>query len=134
MKVELEIKVKPRPKERPRFYGHAYTPKRTREYEDLIRGTYAIKTDKVFDTPIKIEIRACFKIPNGISSVKKYELVGKPCTSHRKGDADNIAKAVLDGLNGIAYKDDTIVTDLHISKRWSTEDKLKITISDMEDE
>lgn len=31
-----------------------------------------------------------------------------------KGDADNLAKSVLDGLNGIAYNDDRQIEELHI--------------------
>ena len=34
----------------------------------------------------------------------------------RRRDLDNLSKAVLDALNGMAWKDDTQVTDLHIQK------------------
>lgn len=35
-----------------------------------------------------------------------------------KPDLDNIEKIVLDGLNGIAFKDDKQVIDSHTKKRY----------------
>lgn len=37
----------------------------------------------------------------------------------RRRDLDNLSKAVLDALNGVAWKDDTQVVDLHILKAVS---------------
>lgn len=31
-------------------------------------------------------------------------------------DADNLAKNIMDGLNGILYRDDSLVTELHVTK------------------
>lgn len=36
--------------------------------------------------------------------------------TRRKLDVDNIAKSVLDGLNGVAYWDDDQVVDLRVRK------------------
>lgn len=38
---------------------------------------------------------------------------------HRRRDLDNLSKAALDSLNGIAWDDDKQVTDLHIVKAFS---------------
>jgi Holliday junction resolvase RusA-like endonuclease len=40
----------------------------------------------------------------------------KPC---KKPDIDNIAKTFLDGMNGVIFKDDTQVIDLHVKKVYS---------------
>ncbi len=39
-----------------------------------------------------------------------------------KPDCDNTIKAILDALNGVAYKDDSAVTDLVFYKRYTTGD------------
>lgn len=40
---------------------------------------------------------------------------------NRRKDADNLSKAVLDGLNGIAFKDDKVITWLLIEKQINKE-------------
>ena len=46
----------------------------------------------------------------------------------RRRDSDNLSKAVLDALNGIAWVDDTQVTDLHILKSLSSTPGVAIEI------
>ncbi len=41
--------------------------------------------------------------------------------NHRRIDGDNLSKAVLDGLNGIAWKDDRQITEIHIYKNVTTD-------------
>lgn len=43
--------------------------------------------------------------------------MGEPYT--HKPDADNVAKAVLDALNGLAYEDDSQVQELVIIKKYA---------------
>ena len=45
-------------------------------------------------------------------------------------DADNIAKAVLDALNGVAFADDSDVVELLVEKapRTRTEERMEITV------
>ena len=44
--------------------------------------------------------------------------VEMPC---KKPDLDNIAKGILDAMNGIIYKDDVQVVRLSLQKHYSTE-------------
>ena len=46
----------------------------------------------------------------------------------KRPDADNIAKIVLDALNGIAYKDDSQIVDLSVPKRYSDKPRVEIFI------
>ena len=48
----------------------------------------------------------------------------------KKPDADNIAKAVCDALNGIAYKDDSQVVDLTVRKYYSKFPRVQVFISE----
>lgn len=65
---------------------------------------------------IAANIVAVYKMPESASK-KRRELMAsgimKPC---KKPDADNVAKIVLDSLNGIAYKDDSQVVYLSVQK------------------
>lgn len=42
-----------------------------------------------------------------------------PTSHQQKPDVDNLAKAVLDALNGIAFADDSQVGELIVGKRWA---------------
>ena len=41
---------------------------------------------------------------------------------------DNIAKAVADALNGIAYHDDSGVSELHVSKQYGEREGLVVRL------
>ena len=51
----------------------------------------------------------------------------------KKPDIDNCLKAVMDGLNKVAYEDDKQVVENHIIKRWTTGvERLEIEIVEAE--
>jgi Holliday junction resolvase RusA-like endonuclease len=51
----------------------------------------------------------------------------------RRVDIDNVAKACLDSLNGIAYLDDSQVVDLHAHKAVAAEPMTRIEIESIKD-
>lgn len=57
------------------------------------------------------------------SSIKH---IGDPFTT--KPDADNIAKLVLDALNGKAWHDDSQITSLDVTKLYHTQFVNRITV------
>ena len=46
----------------------------------------------------------------------------------KKPDVDNIAKAALDGLNGIVWRDDSLIVGLSIKKRYGERPRLEIDV------
>lgn len=129
-KTELFIEVVPVPKGRPRFSrgGHAYTPKKTELYEALIREKYGKR--EFYDCPIWVRLIFSMPIPK---SYPKWKLaaINQGILKHEKTpDLDNLAKAVLDALNGVAYKDDSKITRLILSKHYSTVPGVTIEIQE----
>ena len=51
----------------------------------------------------------------------------------KKPDADNIAKSVLDALNGFAYNDDNQIVCLTVQKLYDTNARVEITIEKLEE-
>ena len=121
-KVKFTVHSEPRGKERPRFNGkHAYTPKNTRNYEELVRYEYIYQCGTIrFKKALKVEITAWYSIPNYLSKLDKSYMRENRKLPTKKPDCDNIAKAILDALNDLAYDDDKQVTDLLITKRYTT--------------
>ena len=46
----------------------------------------------------------------------------------KKPDSDNIAKAICDSLNGVAWKDDSQISDLIVHKYYDEEDMIIVEI------
>lgn len=66
---------------------------------------------------VAADITVLRHIPDSYAKSKRREMANAPCMV--KPDCDNIAKAVLDALNGVAYHDDAQVTRVSIEKRWT---------------
>lgn len=115
---------RPQGKARPRFArGRAYTPKSTVEYEKRIAESY--NGDKM-DGAICIFISAVFDIPKSTSKKERQRIIDEYEYPMKKPDADNIAKVVLDALNGIAYEDDKQVVYLSVEKRYTHDNTYNI--------
>ena len=133
--IEFEILGKPLGKARPRVTrkGFTYTPKKTVNYESLIRWTFQSKfpNHKPYEGYIEAEIKAIFDVPKSYSKKKTLELLNKSCNYDHKPDLDNIAKIVLDSLNGIAYKDDSQVTVLKVIKEYGEQAKIIVKLEEI---
>lgn len=118
------VEGRPVPKARPRVArGHAYTPQRTKDYEELVRIAYKIAHGTKIDGAVYMKIRVVYKAPK--KSLLCHNRTKKP-------DLDNIAKSIMDGLNGIAYEDDSQVSFLQIEKVYGGEDYTIIEVSEAE--
>lgn len=117
----------PKGKGRPRFSrNRAYTPRETVEYEKRIAQSY---DGDMHTSPVFVDIRAFFAIPRSYTKKQKTAIENGDLMPTKKPDADNIAKVVLDALNGVAYEDDRQVVDLAVVKMYSTDrEGLEITI------
>lgn len=112
MELSFYINEKAQGKARPRFSnGHAFTPQKTREFEERIRITAkdAMTQNGFMPTvyPVRIKVTAFFSVPKSYRKSFK-DLVKKNQVPHiKKPDADNILKCVKDALNGVVYVDDS---------------------------
>lgn len=106
------FKIDPVAKGRPRISkrGWAYTPDKTRRYEQEIAIMAKQQfNEEPFTGALSATIRFFFARPK---TVKRLSHTVKP-------DLDNLVKAVLDPLNGIIFKDDSQITGLHAYKAYS---------------
>ena len=134
MVFEFTIDGVPVAKGRPRVCkNHTYTPQRTKDYESLIEQSWCIKYGNLMpsDKPIKAYIKFYMPIPKSISKKKAAELVGKPHT--KKPDTDNLIKSILDGLNGLAFNDDSQVYFPIAKKVYGDKPKAVVWLSEEDD-
>lgn len=129
-----EINTKQRPRATVQG-GHArvYTPSATINYENYIKSEYQRQCPDVHfgDKPLIATVFAYFK-PAG--ELSKFESEAYRVACLNKKDCDNIAKTVLDALNGIAYNDDRQIVQLEIAKNYCNEGEpeyIEVRIAEM---
>ena len=97
----------------------------------LFRNAIRLKAadQKKLIGPVELRIECLFAMPTSWSKAKKAKHFGKPHT--QKPDADNVAKAVMDGLTAAGvWPDDAVVWCLEIRKIWSVQGFCTITAVD----
>ena len=126
--IAFVVPGKPQAKQRPRLAnGFAYTPKETVEYENWVKLCYRNANQPTLEGELEAEITFGFPIPK--SKLKQAQAGARPTT---KPDLDNLAKAVLDSLNGLAYHDDSQIVELLVRKVYDAEPKVVVVIKERE--
>lgn len=131
--MKIVIPIKPESKGRPRFErnGHAYTPQKTRAYEDCVRILARRAVIRPMEGEIYITIHFYLPIPKSWSKRKKQLAMDKAIRPTVTPDIDNLAKAILDGLNGIVYADDKQIVDMTLRKFYGEEPRTEIEVEEL---
>ena len=129
--LDFEIPGKPMGKQRPRMMrtGHAYTPKETINYENLVRMCFREKYPEhiPIDGKVALDVDAYFPIADSWTKKKKKQALDDEISPH-KPDWDNIGKIVSDALNEIAYKDDAQIYYASVQKHYSDRPRVEVRI------
>ena len=115
MRIEFTAPVVAVPKARPRFTrsGRTYTPAKTQAFEKQI----ALMARRAMADA-------------GVSRVESGAV-----SKTTKPDIDNLKKAVLDGMNGVVFADDALVSRISAEKAYSYAfgDSIKIIVYTIDD-
>lgn len=130
--LKFSISGTPTGKGRPRFYrGRAVTPKKTRDYETLVRHEAQQALEHMvqlpnFEAPCEVTIDAYYSIPKSYTKKQRRQIAESGAWIVRPGkpDLDNAIKEILDGMNGIVYRDDVQVVSLRAKKHWCEGEEL----------
>lgn len=116
--MRFVLPIEPKAKERPRVTrsGHAFTPKATKEFSDAVKALTAGL--EPLDGPLEMSVIYVFSRPKSLGSRNP---IRQP-RPHRP-DLDNLDKALLDALNGQAYKDDQQICRLTSTKVYAALDE-----------
>ena len=127
MMITYVVYGEPIGKGRPRFarrgaFTHAYTPEKTKTYEDEIRymARAAMGASPPLETPVTVAIYIRVEIPKSFSKQKRKDALEGILKPMRKPDIDNIAKSHLDAIQGgVIILDDKQVVNLHVTKVYA---------------
>ncbi len=116
--VEGKIQGKARPRV---VQGHAFTPRQTMVYENWVRSCYQEQDGRYLNGPIHATILAYCKIPQSYSKKRIQAILDGTEAPMKKPDLDNVAKIILDSLNGIAFNDDAQVVFMVVARIYTAE-------------
>ena len=108
----------------------AFTPAKTVAYEGLIAlaGEQVMAGRAPLEGPVAIAAIATFAVPKSWSKRAREAALAGFVAHTGRPDLDNIAKAIGDGLNGIAWADDSQVARLSMTKRYGAVPGLVVTV------
>ena len=93
----------PRGKQRPKVTRNgAYTPEETKRYEEKVLACYLNEYPRMkpIRNGVNVHITAFFEIPKSYGKARRERILNGLERPTKKPDADNIAKIILDALNG----------------------------------
>lgn len=114
--ARFTVDGEPVSKQRPRFAkgrnGHVYTPGGTTAAEKVVGWNFK---------------KVCKRVPSNTQGFGLY--VGFFCGSGQRRDVDNMLKLVLDGLNGVAFADDSQVVEVSAKlTRWDPDPRTEVVV------
>ena len=132
--MKFTIYGEPVAKGRPRFSSRggivrSFTPAKTVNYENLVKLSFDASEEKeMLQGELSVKIIAYFSIPQSTSKKKRHEMLVGRMNPTKKPDCDNVAKTILDALNGRAFEDDKQVVVLHIEKHYDEKPRVEVEI------
>lgn len=134
--VKFTVPGKPVGKQRPRFSRtytgvRTYTPRKTQEYEDLVRISCRAVSKEKLEGAISATIYGYFEPPKSISKKQREQMLKGNISYIKKIDSDNLAKSILDALNGVAYDDDAQVCLLVVQKLYGEKARVEVVLEEI---
>lgn len=142
MIVTFYVDGEARGKQRPRTVRkdgvlRTYTPKETKDYEQLVKSAYLREAKGAFfDGPVCVTISVFVEPPKSASKAKKNEMLLFPekVWPTKRPDLDNVAKAICDALNNTAYTDDAQIVRLCVFRHYGFRNNVCVKIRDVPNE
>lgn len=125
--VTLLIPIEPQPWQRPKTrvvngWVKHYNSTKLKDYENLIADAYKTNPKTQYfdqEQPLKVSIIFCMPIPQSYSKKRRKWILDGYEQHTKRPDVDNLGKAVLDALNGIAFADDSQIVQLNLRKEYA---------------
>jgi Holliday junction resolvase RusA-like endonuclease len=136
--VSFSIPGAPRGKGRPKFARRGqgvvtYTDDKTASYENLAKLACrdAMAGAPPMTGAICANITSYFPVPKSASKMRRAAMLQGIERPTKKPDRDNIEKAILDGINGVAFVDDAQVCDGRSSKWYSETPRVEVELHEI---
>ena len=135
--VTFKVDANPVGKQRARYakrgnHVMAYTPDKTRNYETLIKAAAieAMGASEPLETPINLYLYIRAPIPKSLSKKRLEACLNGLEKPIKKPDASNVLKSVEDAMNGVVYKDDSQIINIHVTKVYCSVSGIDVCVKE----
>ncbi len=135
--VTFKVDADPVGKQRARYakrgnHISTYTPDKTRNYESLIKeaAIEAMGSSEPLETPVTLYLYIRAPIPKSLPKKRIEACLNGLEKPIKKPDASNVLKSVEDAMNGVVYKDDSQIVNIHVSKVYSSVSGIDVCIKE----
>lgn len=130
----IAIDIRPQAKQSARFTrnGHSYQPKKVVDYATQLRcaAISVMKGAMPLTEPVYAWVFATYALPKKSTAADRAIIAsGGYVPKATRPDVDNLMKATLDPLNGIVWRDDALVVEARVFKRYGEKDSLVIIVN-----
>lgn len=133
--IAFTVPGQPQGKGRPRVgkigaHARLFTPQKTVAYEGLIAhaAQIAMAGAAPFDQAVATNVFIDCQVPASWSQKKQRMALAGEVLPTSKPDVDNVVKAIFDGCNGVLWRDDVLVVDTRIRKRYSATPCVRVEV------
>lgn len=135
MTITFTVPGAPQGKGRPRIgkvgqHARMFTPAKTAAYEGLVAhaAQQAMHGRPLLDEAVRVSLCIDCPVPASWSGKKQRAALAGDLMPTSKPDADNVVKAIFDGCNGVLWRDDVLVVDLSVRKRYSQTPGVRVQV------
>lgn len=116
-------------------FAHAYTPQKTKDFEDAIRFEFMASNCEPMpvykrEQSLKAGVLIGASIPKSYSKKKQALCRDGMIVPAKKPDVDNVLKAVFDALQGYAYEDDSQIVVIVAEKMYAEEPFVEVVLDE----
>ncbi|OVE45679.1 RusA family crossover junction endodeoxyribonuclease [Chromobacterium violaceum] len=115
-------------------FARMYTPEKTASYEGLIAlaAQQAMAGRAPLNGPADVSIIMVLPIPTSWSKRKQAAALAGQVFPTKKPDADNVVKAIFDGMNGVVWVDDVQACDIAVMKRYGAAPGVTVAVQEIQ--
>lgn len=108
-----------------------YAPSASVRYERLIATAagMAMRNRAISTTAVRVEMEIMCPVPTSWPKSKRDKALAGWIRPTTKPDVDNVIKAVLDGANGIVWRDDVLVVEVGARKWYSASPGVRVWVA-----
>lgn len=111
-------------------FSRMATPAKTVAYEGLVAhaAQEAMRGVPLLEEACRIELDVMCSVPASWSQRKQAQALAGAIRPAKKPDADNVLKAVCDGMNGVVWKDDVQAVDVLLRKVYAEKPCVRVRV------